>query len=327
MLTPEVAGLLSFLIDSQASTLVVGSRGAGKTSMLMALMLEILRSQRIITIEDTLELPVDHMRSIGFKVCRLKTRSAISVGQVTAEVSPEDALRTALRLGESVLIVGEVRSKEALVLYEAMRVGAIGNVVMGTIHGENAYSVWDRVVNDLGVPNTSFKATDMCVTCAPIRFKGSLKRDRRLIEVTEIGKDWYEDPKKEGGLIDLVTYDAGTDTHKIHKDNILNNSHFFKRTVKLRGLDMEEIWNDIVYRGKVKATLVDFKNKYNLPELLESENTVEANDMYLLMQERSRQEVGAVEYAKVFDKWKKWVGETMVKGLLARRKSSEEAKG
>jgi archaeal flagellar protein FlaI len=42
-----------------------------------------------------------------------------------------------------------------------MRVGAAGNVVIGTIHADSAYSVWDRVVNDLGVPTTSFKATDL----------------------------------------------------------------------------------------------------------------------------------------------------------------------
>ena len=66
------------------------------------------------------------------------------------EVKPEDALRTALRLGDSAIIVGEVRSVEAKVLYEAMRIGAAGNVVMGTIHADSAYAVWDRVVNDLG---------------------------------------------------------------------------------------------------------------------------------------------------------------------------------
>jgi type IV secretory pathway ATPase VirB11/archaellum biosynthesis ATPase len=325
MLTPEVAGLVSLLIDTQASTLVVGSRGSGKTSMLMALMLELLRSQRIITIEDTLELPVEQMRTIGFNICRLKTRSAIAVSAISSEVSPEDALRTALRLGESVLVMGEVRSKEALVLYEAMRIGAIGNVVMGTIHGETAYSVWDRVVNDLGVPNTSFKATDMCITCAPIRFKGSLKRDRRMIEIIEIGKNWYEDPQKENGLIDLMSYNATKDKHTIHKENIYENSEFFRRIQKLRGLDIDTIWEDMTYRGKSKGYLVELKNRLNLPELLEAENTVRMNDMYLLKQEQSREEVGSVEYAKVFDEWKKWVEEEVAKELLSRRKASEEA--
>ncbi|NYZ79644.1 type II/IV secretion system ATPase subunit, partial [Candidatus Micrarchaeota archaeon] len=153
MMNATAAGLLSFLIDAQASTLVNGSRGSGKTSLLMALMLELLPSLRILVQEDTMEIPVPAMRGLGYNIQRLKTQSAIAVSRTSAEVAPEEALRTALRLGDSVLIVGEVRSKEALVLYEAMRVGAVGNTVMGTIHGENAYSVWDRIVNDLGVPN------------------------------------------------------------------------------------------------------------------------------------------------------------------------------
>ncbi|MCD4740336.1 type II/IV secretion system ATPase subunit [archaeon] len=326
MFPSDVAGLLSFLLDAQASTLVVGSRGSGKTSMLMSLMLEILRSQRIITIEDTLEIPVEQMRKIGYNICRLKTRSSISVGAVASEVSPEDALRTALRLGESVLIMGEVRSREALVLYEAMRVGAVGNVVMGTIHGENAYSIWDRVVNDLGVPNTSFKATDMCVTSAPIRFKGSIRRARRLIEITEIGKHWYEDPQKEGGLIDLVTYDATKDKHTIHKNTLYEDSEFFKKIRKMRGMDIDTIWTDITYRGKSKQHLVDLKNTHKIPELLEAVNSVRANDMYLLFQEQSRREHGSVVYDKVYNEWTNWVENQLLKELLSRRKASEEAK-
>ena len=327
MVTPEVAGLLSFLIDAQASSLIVGSRGAGKSSMMMSLMLEILPSLRIITIEDTLELPIEYMRKVGYNICRLKTRSSISVGAISSEVSPEDALRTALRLGDSVLIVGEVRSKEALVLYEAMRVGAVGNVVMGTIHAENAYSVWDRVVNDLGVPNTSFKATDMAIVAAPIRFKGSLHKDRRLVEITEVGKLWYEDPGREkDGLIDIMTYDATTDTQTIHKDNIFERSQFFKKIQKRRGLDIETIWEDIQHRAYSKQFLVDMKNQYKIPNLLEAKYTVRANDKYLLMQENSRQEIGAVDYPKVLEEWKQWVKDGFVKELVSRRNALAKAK-
>ncbi|MFC2174416.1 ATPase, T2SS/T4P/T4SS family [archaeon] len=326
MITPEVAGLLSFLIDAQASSLIVGSRGSGKTSMMMSLMLEILPSLRIITIEDTLELPVEHMRKTGYNICRLKTRSAITVGAISSEVSPEDALRTALRLGDSVLIMGEVRSKEALVLYEAMRVGAVGNVVMGTIHAENAYSVWDRVVNDLGVPNTSFKATDMCIVSAPIRFKGSLQKTRRLVEITEVGKTWYEDPGREGGLIDLMTYDATTDTQTVHKDNIFENSQFFKKIQSRRGMDIDMIWEDVQHRASSKQFMVDMKNEYKIPGLLEAGYTVRANDKYVLMQEQSRREIGAVDYPKVLDEWKQWVKEGFVKELVSRRNALAKVK-
>ena len=50
--------MLSFFVDAQASMLIVGSRGSGKTSMLQAMMLEIPQNLRIIVQEDTQEIPV-----------------------------------------------------------------------------------------------------------------------------------------------------------------------------------------------------------------------------------------------------------------------------
>ncbi|MFH0986541.1 MAG: type II/IV secretion system ATPase subunit [Candidatus Micrarchaeota archaeon] len=325
MMDATSAGLLSFLVDAQASLLVNGSRGSGKTSLLMALMLELMPSSRIIVQEDTQEIPVPFMKQLGYNIQRLKTQSAIAISRTSAEVPPEEALRTALRLGDSVLIVGEVRSKEAIVLYEAMRVGAVGNVVMGTIHGENAYSVWDRIVNDLGVPNTSFKATDVVVTCAPIRFRGSLRRQRRLIEVTEVGKHWYTDPEREGGLINIIEFDTGKDANYIVESN-LAKSELFPRIAKKRGLTVKQLWEDIYARAATKQFLVDMKNKYNIPFLLESKFTVTSNDKWLLILEDQRNELGGVDYEKAKTAWQEWVLEAQVKPLVQRNRKIEEAR-
>jgi len=325
MLNSFSAGLLSFLVDAQASTLVTGARGSGKTSFLQALMLELIPSLRIIVQEDTLEIPVPFMKDLGYNIQRLKTQSAIAVSRISAEVPPEEALRTALRLGDSVLIVGEVRSKEAQVLYEAMRIGAIGNTVMGTIHGENAYSVWDRIVNDLEVPNTSFKATDAIVTCAPVRFKGSIKRDRRLIEVTEVGKHWYEDPEREEGLIDLVNFDVAKDNQIFLEENV-KRSELLPKLAKRRGLKLADILADINARAETKQFLVDMKNKQVVPELLEAKFTVPSNDKWLLILEKQREIHGAVDYKEAIEEWSEWVMQNQVKELLTRRQAIEKIK-
>ena len=122
------------------------------------------------------------------------------------EMPADEALRTALRLGDSALIVGEVRSLEAKALYEAMRIGALSNVVAGTIHGESAYGVFDRVVNDLGVPKTSFKATDIIPICKSLRSADGLHRFRRMTEITEVRKKWEKNPDREGGFVNLMEY-------------------------------------------------------------------------------------------------------------------------
>ncbi len=170
--------MLSLLVDGQSSILVTGSRGAGKTSLLGAMMLEIPQSYRILAIEDTPELPVEDMQRCGWKVQGMGTRASISGSE--AEFQASDVLRAALRLGESALIIGEVRGAEARSLYEAMRIGASGNSVMGTIHGSSCRDVYDRVVHDIGVPPASFKATDVVVVCSTVRKSGSQSKERKI---------------------------------------------------------------------------------------------------------------------------------------------------
>src|SRR3989338_9163896 len=137
------AGLLWFLIDGARTMLIAGTRSSGKTALLGSCLVQIMPKVRIITVEDTLELHVEELHKLGFNIARLKSRSVIT--HIETELPAEEALRTALRLGDSALIVGEVRSREALALYEAMRIGALANVVAGTIHGDSAYGVFDRV--------------------------------------------------------------------------------------------------------------------------------------------------------------------------------------
>jgi archaeal flagellar protein FlaI len=317
------AGLLSFLIDAQTTMIVTGSRGSGKTSLMNSLMLEILQNQRILVQEDTLELGVPYMKDIGFNVQRLKTSAPIGRSDETTEVSPADALRTALRLGDSALIVGEVRSKEAKVLYEAMRIGAAGNVVMGTIHGDSAYSVWDRVVNDLDVPTTSFKATDIVVVARPIRFSGSMKRHRRVVQITEVKKHWNDDPLREGGLLDLMIYDAKKDELVLLEDN-LKDSDIFTKISDLSGLSIKQIWEAIRMRAEAKDFLVELKNEFNISELLEASYTVPANNKLLILQENQLDEKGSVDYSEVLMQWKKWVKETQVKKLVSLNKKKND---
>ena len=198
MFNATAAGLLSFLIDNNAAILIAGTRSSGKTSLLGSFLVEIMRRYRMITLEDTLELPTESLRRLGFNIQSLKVASALAAQG--SEVDAATGIRSTLRLGDSAIIVGEVRSKEAISLYEAMRIGAAANVVAGTIHAASPYGVFDRVVNDIGVPRTSFKATDIIVVANPVKSASGIKRVKRVLSITEIRKEWEEDPLKEGPL-------------------------------------------------------------------------------------------------------------------------------
>ena len=163
----------------------------------------------MITIEDTLELPTRSLRNLGYNIQPMKVASAMTKG--TSEVPADEGIRTTLRMGDSCLIVGEVRSTEARALYEAMRVGALANVVAGTIHGDSPDGVYDRVVNDLNVPKTSFKATDVIIVANPIRSADGLHRWRRVTQISEVRKHWDQDPLLENGFVDLLKYESKND--------------------------------------------------------------------------------------------------------------------
>jgi hypothetical protein len=156
---------------------------------------------RTIVVEDTPELPVSTLQARSRDVQRLSVETGSKTGHGQGgrqrggqrggqsgepAFTPTAAVRTALRLGEGALVVGEVRGTEAAALYEAMRVGAAADAVLGTIHGTGAATVRERVVSDLGVPESTFAATDFVLT---------LDADHRLSALEEV----YTPERSESG--------------------------------------------------------------------------------------------------------------------------------
>lgn len=308
MISPLGAGLMSFLVDGSRTILIAGTRGAGKTSFLGSLLLEIMRRYRIITVEDTLELPVTELARLGYNILPMKVQAAIV--QTEAEMSATSGIRTSLRLGDSCMIVGEVRSEEATALYEAMRVGALSNVVAGTIHGESPYGVFDRVVNDLKVTPTSFKATDVIVVCNPIRSADGLHKKRRIVQVTEVRKGWKTDPMLEHGFMDLMAYNPKTDALEPTRELLQGESEVISAIagrVKEWIGNFDAVWSNIKLRAQVKQALVEMSDKSHRPDLLESDFVVRANDVFHIISDQVRQEFGELDSDEIYKRWEDWV--------------------
>jgi hypothetical protein len=265
-------------------------------------MFELLPKFRIITIEDTRELQVEQLRGLGFKVQALQVQSAVSGTDV--ELRAEDALRAALRLGESVLVIGEVRGPEVRTLYEAMRVGAAGNSVMGTIHGATARDVFERVVYDLGVTPNSFKATDAIVVATPIRLRGSAARVRRLVQITEVKKGWRRDPVAEEGFENLMYYDRAAD--EIRPARSLERSELIGGIARKWGTTPREVMRNLELRAKIQEILVETAARLKRPGLLEADFVVRSNlAWHALFEEQLRH--GRVNYARVLRGWREWL--------------------
>ncbi len=307
MISPTAAGVLSFLIDGQASLLIAGSRGSGKTSLLSACVFEIPQRFRILSIEDTAEIPIDDFQRQGYKIQSLITKS-ITSSVASTEVDPTDALHTALRLGESVLLLGEVRGVEAKVLFEAMRVGAAGNLIMGTIHGSTTRDVYERVVYDIGVPATSFKAVDAVVIAAPIRSEGGIERKRRVVQLSEITKiGWGTAPDPEKVFQDIMRYDSAKDQLCTTDLLDMGQSQVIQTIAQKWGISVEKALENIQLRSDMKKTIVA-KSKHH-KELLEATTIRDANNMFWLCIEENKQRNKTVDYDEVRTVWMQWFSE------------------
>ena len=253
--SPRTAGILSFLVNSRATILVCGARGAGKTSLLSALLCEFELNQRILTIEDTIEIPGEYMRRMGYKVQTMLVDERI---QGTANTRADEALRVSLRLGESAIVMGEVRGEEARTLYQSMRAGRAGSAIMGTVHGDSASSVYQRMVYDMGIAPEAFMATDVIVTLGTVRDRRSGNLIRRVNEIVATGTE-------PGTFIDISGPEG------------LMSSPFMGRALQSLQMTSKDAVKDIRARSMMRSYLAGLggtDDKYLGPEWVLTANEI-----------------------------------------------------
>ncbi|MGZ3692335.1 MAG: CpaF family protein [Pseudobdellovibrio sp.] len=127
-ITPDAWMFLDLCMFLGKNIIVSGGTGSGKTTLLSLLCSRIPKGQRVLVIEDSSELQIDYEH-----IVRFETRQADLSGK--GEVTIKDLLKSALRLRPDRIIVGEVRSAEALELINAMNTGHKGS--MGTVHANS----------------------------------------------------------------------------------------------------------------------------------------------------------------------------------------------
>lgn len=123
------ATIAARLSRGRGNVLITGATGSGKTSLLAAIASASPSHRRLVVLEDTAELVIDHPH-----VVRLETRDASADGR--GEVTLHDLVRTSLRLRPDRLIVGEVRGTEAFALVQALNTGH--SECLATVHASSA---------------------------------------------------------------------------------------------------------------------------------------------------------------------------------------------
>lgn len=151
-MTEECLSVLISAVQSRKNMIVSGGTGTGKTTMLNLISQYIPKTDRILTIEDSAELVLNHPH-----VVRLETRPANTEGK--GRISARELVVNALRMRPDRIIVGEVRSSEIIELLQAMNTGHEGS--MSTLHANGTRDALVRIETLLAV--SGYEASEQAI--------------------------------------------------------------------------------------------------------------------------------------------------------------------
>ena len=239
----DLAGFLWLCIDGlgvkSANAIISGGTSSGKTTTLNALSAFINPNERIITIEDTLELQIPHEH-----VIRMETRPANVEGK--GELTMNDLVKNSLRQRPDRIIVGEVRADEAITLFTALNTGHSG---FGTLHSNDARETITRLTNEpMSVPEIMIQAIDFIIMQNRIYTPAGVSF-RRISEVAEV-------VGMEEGTVQLnkiFQWNPERDTI----DNIGITSNTLQQIANLSGKSIIELQNEIENRKLVLRHMIN----------------------------------------------------------------------
>ncbi len=196
-LNAEVAAYLWYLVEKRLAMLVSGATACGKTTTLNTLSTFISPGQKVITIEDTAELRLPQENWV-----QEVSRAEGGVGEITLF----DLVRNALRQRPDVIIVGEIRGKEAFTLFQAISTGHGG---MGTIHADSVEAVFNRLTTEpMSLPR-SLVGTSLDCIVLQLKLRIGDRSVRRIVSVNEILG--YDSRTNEMVMNEVYRWDPVTD--------------------------------------------------------------------------------------------------------------------
>ncbi|NNL99040.1 MAG: CpaF family protein [Acidimicrobiia bacterium] len=181
-MSQEVADLIQSVVEGKLNVLVTGGTGTGKTTMLNVLSGFIPGDERVVTIEDAVELQL-HQKH----VIRLESRPPNVEGR--GEVKIRDLVRNALRMRPDRIVVGEVRGGEALDMLQAMNTGHEGS--LSTVHSNSPRDTLSRLetmVLMAGVDLPARAIREQIASAVDLIVHLSRLRDgsRRIVQISEV---------------------------------------------------------------------------------------------------------------------------------------------
>lgn len=251
----ELMAYLWFLTESRASMLICGGVSTGKTTFLNAITMFIPPEDKIVSIEDTRELNLPHENWIP-AVSRMGFGVPEVSGKRYGEVSLFDLLKESFRQNPDYVIVGEVRGKEAYVMFQGM---ASGHPSIGTIHAGSIDDVIKRLETPpIELSPSLIETLDLVVVMTHAKEKGkSARRVKEIVEVESI------DPHT--GNAHIVKTFGWVPSNDTFEKN-LSESHLLRRISFEKGISYPDLIKDIENRKDV----LDWMKRYDVIEFTET---------------------------------------------------------
>ena len=230
----EILAYLWLAIENNRNLIFAGGTASGKTSSLNAVSQFIPQNSKVITIEDTRELTLYHSNWIA----GLTRESQVQGNSV--EIEMYDLLRAALRQRPEYIIVGEVRGKEALTLFQAMNTG---HTTYSTMHASSIQAVVNRLLNDpINVPNMMLTALNIvCIQELVFQEGRKIRRNKAIVEITGV------DPRTNNLRInELYRWNSVDDTYEAMGDSVV-----MADIMARRGWDRNRLAEEIANRCNV----------------------------------------------------------------------------
>jgi flagellar protein FlaI len=241
----KIAAFLWLAVEYGRSMLISGGVATGKTSLLNALSLFIKPELKIVSIEDTAELLLPHPHWVP-GVARLAI--AEMEGKKLGEVDLFDLLRESLRQRPDYLIVGEVRGKEAYVLFQQI---ATGHASMATIHADSVERLVDRLTTPpISLPANLIEALDLIIFIVRIKYGQTyIRRVNNIYEVLGFDRD-----KGYPIVNEVFRWNAPNDTFVS-----VNPSNILKKISQQYGISEHTLQKDISDRVRILEWMSEAK--------------------------------------------------------------------
>ena len=318
-LTPLASSILGNVLRLGSSAFVIGEMGTAKTSQVETYVPEIGPENRIVAFQDTEELHVEDFVRSGYKLANVR---------VSDPEHLEHQVNAFLRGGASYWLITEIRAAEAVraALGAAARQGS--QPVVASFHARSKREMYDLIVHIMGLHPAAFKYVDLIVSTA--RFTTRSGTIRRIVEISEVLKEWKEEPeyvelfvddRKRDVLVPEKLLNGGKallerlnsfDLSKVQPEEVSKSvefippeeggSHLIPALCRRLAVDEREFMERVLAEARMKSDLLMLARKTENPELLELPFVSRAYGAFFSSVKRN-----APDYGKVMEEWRTWL--------------------